>query len=423
MLLRFLTLVFCMLAVPAHADWTESGETNISVATSGEPAVIAASDIEPDDEIVGVSIGTAGASAEDGIVTVSQQSGVDRYGIGHWTINNGTGNVQATYGAAGGFNVGSGTSETSLDGLLDILSSDITGGRINVRHGTLRVRAASKVAQVEVFPFGTAYISEFSTIATLKTHAGSFTYIDDSFVDSGTLACGWRGTVRANDSRVECGVLNVALEGVAEIGLLSLGTSVLEVTNQLAVTSADLSVQSTDVTTGSLAVNGSPSTVDMNGGTWTNVGALDVVPGNPDPDVLRIRGGAEFHQQGLARVAGIDSADEHLVVTGNGTLLELDQDLHLGEYFTLGNPQSYPGTLTIADGATIIVHGTFQIGAQAVVNLEAGGTIHAAALDDQGGTINQNGGELIVPEPSAAASALAAIGVVAALARRGRLRR
>jgi hypothetical protein len=123
----------------------------------------------------------------------------------------------------------------------------------------------------------------------------------------------------------------------------------------------------------------------------------------------------------LARVAGVDPEEEHLVVTGDGTLLELDQDLHLGEYFFLGNPTSYPGTLTVGDGATIIVHGTFQIGAEAVVNLEAGGTIYAAALDDQGGTINQNGGTLVVPEPDANALALVAAGIVAA--RRSRQRR
>jgi hypothetical protein len=302
--------------------------------------------------------------------------------------------------------------------VLEFLNSDVTGG-IDVRHGTLRVRAASRVGGIEVFPFGTAYVSEFSHTGFLTAQAGSFAYITDSFVDGSGLNCRWRGTVRADDSHITCGMLQVELGGVAEIGLLSLGTSSLDITGQISVTGADLSLRNTDVTSGSLVF---PSTIDMNGGTWTNLGALDVLPGNPGPTLLRIRGSADFHQQGLARVAGIDPGEEHLVVTGDGTVLEVDQDLHLGEYFFLGNPTSYPGTLTVADGATIIVHGTFQIGAEAVVNLEPGGTIYAAALDDQGGTINENGGVIVVPELDANTAALVAFGSAVAFARRMRSR-
>jgi hypothetical protein len=414
-------LLLCALAAPADATWTESGEVLISVDVDGVPTAIEAEDIEPDDVVVNVRIGTAGSSAAEGVATVSQETGNERRSLGRWDIDNGTGNVQATFGAADVFNVGSGASETSLDGVLDILNSDVTGA-IRVEHGTLRVHAASRVGGITVFPFGSAYVSELSHTGFLTTQAGSFAYITDSFVDGSGLNCRWRGTVRADDSHITCGMLQVDLGGVTEVGLLSLGRSAVDVALQLSVTTADLSLQNTDVTSGSLAVQGSPSTVDMNGGTWTNAGALDVVPGNPGPDVLRIRGGGQFHQQGLARVAGMDPAEEHLVVSGDDTLLEFDQDLHLGEYFTLGNPQSYPGTLTVADGATIVVHGTFQIGSQAIVNLEEGGTIYAAALDDQGGTINENGGELIVPEPGAAGSAIAAIGV-AGLLRRSRSRR
>jgi hypothetical protein len=414
MLLRSLMLAsaFYLLATPARADWTESGDVLISVSVNGVPTAIEAEDIGPDDVVIGVRIGTAGSSAAEGEATVSGETGSERRSLGLWEVRNGTGNVQSTFGA-GGFIVGSGTSETSLDGVLEFLNSDVTGG-IDVRHGTLRVRAGSRVGGIEVFPFGTAYISEFSHTGFLTAQAGSFVQITDSFVDGSGLNCRWRGTVRADDSHITCGMLQVELGGVAEIGLLSLGPSSLDVTGQITV-GADLSLRNTDVTTGSLLV---PSTVDMNGGTWTNLGALDVIPGNPGPTVLRIGSGANFHQEGLARVAGIDSAVEHLVVTGDGTLLEADQDLHLGEYFFLGNPVSYPGTLTVADGATIIVHGTFQIGSQAIVNLEPGGTIQAAAVNDLGGTINENGGELIVPEPGSTAAGVALLASLATLARR-----
>lgn len=49
------------------------------------------------------------------------------------------------------------------------------------------------------------------------------------------------------------------------------------------------------------------------------------------------------------------------------------------------------------------------------LDFRSGGTIYAAAVDDQGGTIEQNGGALIVPEAGASTACLAALAALVAL--------
>ena len=77
-----LTSLVCLLAAPAHATWTESGEVLISIDVAGVPTAIEAADIEPDDVVVNVRIGTAGSSAAEGVATVSQETGSERRPLG-----------------------------------------------------------------------------------------------------------------------------------------------------------------------------------------------------------------------------------------------------------------------------------------------------------------------------------------------------
>jgi hypothetical protein len=58
------------------------------------------------------------------------------------------------------------------------------------------------------------------------------------------------------------------------------------------------------------------------------------------------------------------------------------------------------------------VHGTLVIGPLAVLNLDAGGTVYAGATEIHG-TVNENGGTLVVPEPGATLGGVAALVVLA----------
>ena len=78
--------------------------------------------------------------------------------------------------------------------------------------------------------------------------------------------------------------------------------------------------------------------------------------------------------------------------------------------------------MTVADGATLIVHGELAIKPLGVLTLEPGGTVYAGSLANEG-TIVENGGQLLLPEPARALADAAACAALAPLARRRRLGR
>jgi hypothetical protein len=96
---------------------------------------------------------------------------------------------------------------------------------------------------------------------------------------------------------------------------------------------------------------------------------------------------------------------------GAESRIDVAGDLGLGT-FTV-NSFSF-GTLTIEDGGYVDVGGTLTIHPLATLNLN-GGTLRVGALDNQG-TLTENGGTLIVPEPTT--TAFAALVSLAVLVRR-----
>jgi hypothetical protein len=107
-----------------------------------------------------------------------------------------------------------------------------------------------------------------------------------------------------------------------------------------------------------------------------------------------------------------------LVVTGAGTELDAESDLLVGQTVVGVQTPTVPGTLRVGSGGVVIVRGTLVIGASAVLDLDPGGTVYAAATEIHG-TVNENGGALIVPEAEGALGAVSA-GIVLALLRRRR---
>jgi hypothetical protein len=189
----------------------------------------------------------------------------------------------------------------------------------------------------------------------------------------------------------------------------------------LTVNTASLRVISTLVETGSIFVSNDGTELDSNGSDWENAGSLRIASGAVGTTVIRVSGGSQFHNGGTARISGVGDT-QHLRVTGGSTVFEVDGDLRIGEYTIGNNAFPYFGNATVADGATVIVHGELAIRPDGVLNLEPGGTVYAASLANEG-TINENGGAHVLPQPASALSGAGAVAALGALVRRRRIRR
>jgi hypothetical protein len=122
-------------------------------------------------------------------------------------------------------------------------------------------------------------------------------------------------------------------------------------------------------------------------------------------------GGLTVLELGAAQVSGcfLDA----LSTTQGAPRIDVDGDLGLGN---LDEDSFSNGTLAIEDGGVVDVDGTLFIRPLATLNLD-GGTLRVSHLVNEG-TLNENGGMLIVPEAAGAAPARAAAAALAALGRR-----
>jgi hypothetical protein len=165
----------------------------------------------------------------------------------------------------------------------------------------------------------------------------------------------------------------------------------------------------------------SPTTTQLTGlrvaaTSWVNEGTFQFTRFADGPAELLIGGGSRFLQKDTMTVRS-QAAANGLVVTDAGTELEVEADLLVGQTVVGVQTPTVPGTMTVGSGAVVIVHGTLVIGPLAELNLEAGGTVYASATEIHG-TVNENGGELIVPEPASALMGASAAVVLAFLRRR-----
>jgi hypothetical protein len=425
-LLRYLLIVAglfgaFLVAAPAGANWNGTKPYRIYIVAGGGSTqeVEDAADVTVQDVMQQITIGETSPTPDAGELTVvGEGSGLDRKILGTWNIDNGTGNVQSVIGTVNVFRVGGGNAEFDLPGVLNILNSDIEGGSTIVYKGsTLNVAGGSNIGHVEVHEDASAYVTLFSRIGNLTTQTDSYARLQES-ISSSTSYCNQFGTVLIEDSLLRCGNANIWSTGHVEIHPAVTASSTLEITNELHINNqASLSVVGTNATTGSIVMGGDDTDFNIGSSHWTNAGELAFGTSSVvGPVEMTIGAGTRFHNGGTARVAG-HPAWQHLTVSGDGTELEIDGDLRIGEYLFHNQAQLFSGNVMVADGATVIVHGELAIQPLGVLNLEPGGTVYATSLDNDG-TINENGGTLVLPEAGAAASILAAIGTIAALAAR-----
>jgi hypothetical protein len=415
-----LSASFFAIAAPARATWTESGWVTIRTGNGGLLEFVEADAIEPDDIVAFVTIGSNFTPPEEGAVTFVGDGGTERQAIGAWSVRFGTGDVQSAY-AEGSFDVGGGSDASSTTGDLEILNSDIVGG-ISVSKGALRVRAASKVGSIRVLPLGNAYIAEGSRTQVIETSEDSYLSVEASTVEQLALQrCDLRGTALIVDSSFNCGSLDMSSGADTTMYPFLSSLSEFRIENALRIADASFDVSGSVASTGSIELGDdapNATSLEIAATNWTNAGGLTFTRFD-GPVELVISGGSQFLQGGTMRIR--NQASDGLVVTGAGTELEVDDDVFVGQW-VLATQQPYPGTLTVADGAVVIVHGTLVIGEGAFLNLEPGGTIYAAAAE-LNGTINENGGTLVVPEPASAVAGAGVLSALTALVRRSRVRR
>lgn len=405
-------------ASPAAANWIGSQPYEIAILVDGNIVEILddANDVAPDDVIYRVSIGDGRLEEEGELTVVGEGSGTNRKQLGGWHVDYGTGNIQSVIGT-GGFVVGEGNGASDLPGALHVLNSDLDGD-IRVYDGSSLWVQASTVGSVEVFE-ASAYI-ENSRINTLWTHAGSYTRMQGSIAVA-LAHCPLRGTVDIEDSTLRCGSAQIELDADVDLSPVLTSSVTLEVTGLLRVDKGSFRVSHAIATTGSVEVAADDGSLHILDSTWTNAGGVQIKAGASEPTDMTVGGGSTFHEMGTVRVSGLP-AFQVLTVTDPTTEFEIDGDLRIGEYLIGSLPYAYSGNVTVKNGATLIVHGTLALNPLGVLNLESGAKVYAASLDDAG-TINENGGELIVPEPAETSAAASATVALCALVRRRRIRR
>jgi hypothetical protein len=413
-----LSLVAALLATPAAASWSASGEVLINVDDGGGVVVVDAEDVEPGANVTAVRVGGSLPHETGELTVVGEGSVTERQPLGSWTVAVGVGNVQSTYGT-GFFVVGNHLGAGTV-GELELLNSDVTAS-VRVRNGTLRVRAGSKLDSIDLFSEGNAYVVEGSRVSSLTTDEGSYLSVAASTVQ--TLShhtCRLQGTVLIVDSHVGCGSLELSNGADMDVMPALSSFSELSIDNDLLLIGGSVDVSASDAGSGSIELGGHTqhaTSLRVSGGTaWTNTGDIAFILEQNGPIELVVSGGAQFDQQGTVNVS--NETGDGLVVTGGGTALAVAEDL------VIGHPTvaTVPGTMTVAGGADVVVQGTLVVGAGGVLDLQPGGTLYANATQIDG-TILENGGVLVVPEPLASLSGVGALLVLGRLARRSRRRR
>jgi hypothetical protein len=415
---RSLVLALLLASSPASANWFESGFVNIVANLS--PAE--AEDIDPGDVVDSVDVGSEAQSGE--VTVVAEGDVTTRQVLGQWTVRNGTGNIQSTFGTGGPFIAATGNYVDPTEGVIEALNSDIVGNFSAGEGGTLRI-IASVIDDVQLSgEGGSAYLSMGSRAEILTSEFGTGKYLqldESSIVGRSLQYCRlFDTTVLARDSLFACA--NVDLSNGTDMDVFPASTpfSELRVEQALRMDGATLDVGGGTAETGRIEL--SPTTTQLTAlrvaaTYWVNDGTFEFTRFADGPAELLIGGGTRFLQKGAMKVRSQAGANG-LAVTGAGTELEVEADLLVGQSVVGVQTPTVPGTLTVGSGADVIVHGTLVIGPMAVLNLNAGGTVYAGATEIHG-TVNENGGALVVPEPGATFTGVIVMAVLAWRSRGG----
>jgi hypothetical protein len=278
------------------------------------------------------------------------------------------------------------------------------------------------IDDLEVSDGGSAYFSMGARAEILTTRTGAYVQIDESsIVGRGTQFCRLSDTaVLARDSLFACANVDLSNGTEAVFRPEQSPYSEIRIQQALRMDGATLDAGGGIAETGSIQL--APTTTQLTGlrvaaTSWINEGNFEFSRFADGPAELLIGGSSRFLQKGRMTVRSQAGANG-VAVTGAGTELEVQDDLLVGQTVVGVQTPTVPGTLTVGSGGVVIVEGTLVIGALAVLNLNEGGTIYAAATEIHG-TVNENGGTLVVPE---AGSTLYGVAAFAALALRARRR-
>lgn len=425
---RTLTLVGSLglalaAAGPAMAQpgsWSESGYVTIFVYPqgSGRTGREAAAVLETDvvDEI---NVGDAGtpATRQTGSLTIAGVGSAETSrALGDVEVDSGTLTINGSF-VDGEIRLGVTTfsqfHEPSPGDLVITLSE--MDGEIFVGNGTLGASFCT-LADVSVGDLGHAIIDN-CTVGHISGNGaasggGSDIEITHAHVTSGLP--NYRGDVFISNSVLES-VMGTVTDGVIQIG--SFGEPVSwDASATITVGGGDptdllLTEASIDSATSIVRGGGATEALLQGASTWRASTLFQVLSASTN---LAVRGGSRILAGDQLWIGSASQVEVGSSVQADSSI-EVGGDLHLGRASTTNFTSG--GTLTIEDGGRVEVDGTLRIYAPAVLNLEPGGVLRVTALENAG-TLNENGGTLIIPEPGDALPALAAIGALARIARR-----
>lgn len=404
----------------ARADFAESGDVRIYVYPNGTGSRVLrdAAQVLPTDLIDEIQVGEGGTVANQDVgsldiagegdtqlpETGARELGVVEVPYGTLTINGSHVDAEPRLGVVG--NVSFDPSVGELELTLSILRG------VNAQRGNVSV-SASTIGEISL-RYGTATVAnsfldggfdlndtgDGATIAVFESTLERATRIDT------------KGDVEVDRSSFDTGGLRFT-DGVMllENTIWTMhGTGEVRVGDTGLVTAFHLLSSDVDSTT-TLVGPGQNDLVLSAGSDWDDATSFTVT--GDQSDVL-VESGSDIEELGDLRIVGGGG----MAVTGNGSTVDVGDVLGVGQ---AANGSCTAGSLAVANAATVIVRGTLVICPSGVLTLDPGGTVYAAAVEDQGGTIEENGGALIVPE---AASAFATLSALAALGvRRSRSRR
>lgn len=393
-------------AETAQATWTESGDVDIAIVNPGGGIeYVEADEVEPQDEMALVSVG----SRFPGEFTVVGEGSIpDPKVLGDIYVYEGEGSINTVVGTVGVLRVGDRAGAGSI-GVLTVLNSTLEEGSLRVFNGTANLIGSVIDRGADVLSGSSLHLSLGSRIGSLSTSADTNTSIVGSIVSS-TFPCQLWSTVLFEDSILHCREIQIDNPGddttTVDIRAVAAAWVTVEADEEFDVNGGIVDVQYANVTTGSLRVASDDAYLGIAASRWTNAGNTVIAPG--ENNRIAIGAGSRFHELGFVRVAGLADSED-LTVNGAGTELEIEGDLRIGETVNLqGNPVDFLGNVTVSNGAEVIVHGTLAVRPQGVLTIETGATVYAADVENAG-TITENGGTLVVPEPSATIGWIAAI--------------
>jgi hypothetical protein len=418
--LPLLGLLAIPLALAPHAAaqpgafFTESGYVQIWVYANGSGGRFGrdAEDIVETDVIDEILIGNNGLvdNQTPGSMTIAGAGTQETSrAIGDVEIDVGDLTINGSY-VTGDIDLGVTTYSQFHDpspGNLTFTLSEIVGD-VHVGNGTLGA-SFCMLDDITVREDGHAIIDN-CTVDHVSATAGAEIDITHSNVTASLP--NYRGDVYIANSALSS-VQGTIVDGTIQIGDYGQPVS-WDATQTITVgansVATDLTVVDADIESAIAVVRGGGATTFLMTGaaTWNTTQRFQI---SSVATPAEVRGGSRLSsddQLWLSTMLTVGSSVE------SDSFVQVGGDLDIGR--TSDASANAGGTLTVEDGGVVEVDGTLFIRPLAVVNLEPGGVLRVGALANTG-TLNENGGTLIVPEPTAAALASAAIAALALRAR------